>query len=167
MVYHGLQQGFSPTSHAVSIIATDQEEAAWAESQAAAKVLLLFDESSSSKILLEVEFVHLSLLRADIMTTVCRTILSKRVRNGMLEETENLASETEQQTAEIPPVNTDEWYEIEKLLRGKKKGMESRIIVVEWKSSGQMSWVKRQDVFPAALQPSCATKKTRRRHKRN
>jgi hypothetical protein len=97
------------------------------------------------------------------MQTVCRHVLTETTPST------ELSSKLDQ--SQVPPQsssparNEDEWYEIEKVLKRRKHSGKDEFLV-QWKGTDETSWVKRQNLTPAAIQQFYAEHRRRRRHRR-
>jgi hypothetical protein len=97
------------------------------------------------------------------MQTVCRHVLTETVPPPDPNGEPGQQPTTMQQT---PPIsNENEWYEVEKVLERRKRSGRNEFLV-QWKGTEETSWVKRQDLTPAAIRQFYADHKRRRRHKR-
>jgi hypothetical protein len=113
------------------------------------------------------------LLNADVITTVCRKIFNDQVvasdlASDSVEITEkDLVDEpnrTDDTTETVMPNTT--WHAVKRVLkRRKKKGRVQYL--VEWDEDSSQSWVDRSNLSDAALQSFLATRKPKRRTRRN
>jgi O-acetyl-ADP-ribose deacetylase (regulator of RNase III) len=86
--------GKQATRLALPFPLTGEERATtlWPEAQVAAEAAKHFAENNSGSSLKEIEFVNISLLTADILSTVCRTTLIRSAGKGTPEATEPKAA---------------------------------------------------------------------------
>jgi hypothetical protein len=112
------------------------------------------------------EFVHLSLWIADILSTVCRSTLTRSVGEGTPRATEPKQPEpVDKQSVAGPLADPNKWYEIDQVIAHRRYRSKDQYLV-KWKDSNETSWVRREDLSPAALQQFYATRKYRRRKRR-
>jgi hypothetical protein len=148
---------FEQSGSAVSNHAT-----AWLVAQAAADALYSL-KGGEEHTPLEVEFAYDSLLGADVMQTVCRHVLTETAPST--EPSDKLDQPQVPAQSSLPARNEDEWYEIEKVLKRRKHSGKDEFLV-QWKGTDETSWVKRQNLTPAAIQQFYAEHKRRRRNRR-
>jgi O-acetyl-ADP-ribose deacetylase (regulator of RNase III) len=145
----------------------ERATALWPEAQAAAEAAKHFAENVSGSSLQEIEFVNVSLLTADVLSTVCRTTLTRSAGEGTPRATEpEQPGPVDQQSVAGPLADPNKWYEIEKVITHRRYRSKDQYLV-KWKDSNDTSWVRREDLSPAALQQFYATRKRRRRKKKN
>ena len=115
-----------------------------------------------------VEFVCNSLLQADVLTVVCRKLLTSTVTDSTATDTTPIvADQTADSGGGITSVPADTtWYTVRQVLkRRRKKGKWQ--YMVEWDEDGSHSWVDRNDLSDAAVQSFVAKQKHKRRTRRN
>jgi hypothetical protein len=71
----------------------------------------------------------------------------------------------DKQSVAGPLADPNKWYEIEKVITHRRYRSKDQYLV-KWKDSNDTSWVRREDLSPAALQQFYATRKRRRRKKK-
>ena len=131
-----------------SILAESQiQKDAWSIAQTIAEALKSFADNVTDGVLTKIELNCQSILEADIFATVFQQILkdavtSKQPSTDSPENVPQSIKETKQ---------TTEWYEIDCVLKRRKQAGGDRFLV-RWKDSKEESWVKRQDLSPAAIQ---------------
>jgi hypothetical protein len=143
-------------------LAVSNHATAWLVTQAAADALRHLGRGEDQTPL-EVEFAYDSLLGADVMQTVCRNVLTETTPPAA--PSDKLDQQQVQAQPTPPARNKDEWYEIEKVIKRRKYSGKDELLV-QWKRTQETSWVKRQDLTPAAIQQFYAEHKRRRRHRR-
>jgi hypothetical protein len=98
-----------------------------------------FSEYASGSSLQEVEFVNISLFTADILSTVCRTTLTRSAGEGTPGATEpEQPGPIEKQSVAGPLAALNNWYEIEKVLTHRKYRSKDQYLV-KWKDSNETS----------------------------
>jgi O-acetyl-ADP-ribose deacetylase (regulator of RNase III) len=160
--------GEQATCLAVPFPLTGEEQATalWPEAQAAADAIVHLSESTSGNSLQEIEFVNVSLLTADILSTVCRSTLTRSAGEGTPRPTEPKQPEpVDKQSVAGPPADPNKWYEIDQVIAHRRYRSKDQYLV-KWKDSNETSWVRREDLSPAALQQFYATRKHRRRKRK-
>jgi hypothetical protein len=141
------------------VTGNEQAAAVWAETQAGADELAQHGERTSRNSRQEVEFVNVSLLTADILSTVCRTTLVRSAGEENPRPVEAASpGSTERPYAREPAADPNKWYETYRVLAHRKHRSRDQYLV-RWKDSGGTSWVRREDLSPAALQHFYATRK--------
>jgi hypothetical protein len=144
----------------------EQATALWPEAQAAAEAAKHFSENVNGSSLQEIEFVNVSLLTADVLSTVCRTTLTRSAGEGTPRATGPEQPGPVDQPSEAGPLaDPNKWYEIEKVIAHRRYRSKDQYLV-KWKDSNETSWVRREDLSPAALQQFYATRKRRRRKRK-
>ena len=163
----------------LSILTTDQVQLdAWHIAQALAEALRQAPAELSADQHQTIEILCNSVLEADIFTTVFKQILrddsiiSQTAETSTPNDGANRPSQIEAvPTNNIPTADThlpskaQEWYEIDCVLKRRKQAGGDRFLV-KWKDSGEQSWVKRQDLSPAAIQHFYAQHHQRRKRRR-
>jgi hypothetical protein len=161
--------GKQATRLALPFPLTGEERATtlWPEAQAAAEAAKHFAENNNGSSLKEIEFVNISLLTADVLSTVCRTTLIRSAGEGTPKAAEpEQPGIVDQQSVAGPLADPNKWYEIEKVITHRRYRSKDQYLV-KWKDSNDTSWVRREDLSPSALQQFYATRKRRRRKRKN
>jgi transposase InsO family protein len=108
-----------------------------------------------------IEFYCSSILAADVLASVFRTLFIAQ-STTQLHDTPVPDDSTPPPPSHIHPSST--WHEIESVLQRRKQGSRE-LFLVKWKGTDETSWVKRQDLSPAALQQFIITHPRRRRRR--
>jgi hypothetical protein len=137
----------------------------WEKAQAMADAIRQFDKDTQA---FAAPDTHLKSIRlclsnlnldvADVISFVFKDyfrIQEERVNDGVQPSNEVTVDE---------PV-TDEWFEIEGLLKHRKKKGKDEYLV-KWKGTDEQTWQKREDISEPALQHFYATRKTKKRRRR-
>jgi O-acetyl-ADP-ribose deacetylase (regulator of RNase III) len=129
----------------------------WDFAQQMAQAILNFDEIDDQKerSLQRIDIMAESLLAADVLTAVFRNMLVASPVQTKTEDTTQLKS---------TPSSQDQWYEIDAVLKRRKK-KDGDLFLVKWKGSNETSWVPRRDLTDAAI-AQYISEHPRRRHKR-
>lgn len=158
-IYHCLTS--ADYKHAVSIaipavMHKDRCIGPWELAQAMAEATQQFDRDTREKPdthLRSIEISNLILDVADVMSSVFRDYFRasrKQVRN-LDEEAVQLSNE-----AAPDETTTDEWFDIEGLLKHRRKKGEDDYSV-KWKGTEEHTWQRREDITDAALTHFYAT----------
>jgi hypothetical protein len=122
----------------------------WELAQLLANAVARFDTETAivTGSLRNIEFYCASIPAADVLANVFRTLFTAQ-STTQLHDSPVLDDSTPPPPSHIHPSYT--WHEIETVLQRRKQGSRE-LFLVKWKGTDEMSWVKRQDLFPAALQ---------------
>jgi O-acetyl-ADP-ribose deacetylase (regulator of RNase III) len=123
----------------------------WDISQQLADAVNAFDavRDENARSLDTIEFVCMSVLAADVLTTVFNHVISAS------QPSTTSQTQTDENTTQSSPTPTGEqpsgWFEIEAVLKRRRQRHGDEYLV-KWKGSQECSWVSRRDLSPAALQ---------------
>jgi hypothetical protein len=130
----------------------------WDFAQQMAQAILYFDErdDQNERSLQRIDIMTESLLAADVLTAVFRNML---VVSPMQTETEDAIQ------LKSTPSSDDQWYEIDAVLKRRKK-KDGDLFLVKWKGSNETSWVRRRDLSDAAIAQYISDHPPRSRHRK-
>jgi hypothetical protein len=114
----------------------------------------------------EVNFICDTLSPADTLKTVFSSLLKDQGETTVSNRPEDEVVESPGGDLKAPARDPNQWHEVEAVFKRQKRASKD-MFLVRWKGTKETSWVKRQDLSPAALQQFYAEhggKKRRRRH---
>jgi hypothetical protein len=147
-------------------VITEKPYDVWPIAQAAAEAVRTFAAQTDTRHVEEINFNCDTLSTADTLRTVFSSLLKDQSETTSPNRLEDEVVESPGGDLNAPARDPNQWYEIEAVLKRQKRASKD-MFLVRWKGTKETSWVKRQDLSPAALQQFYAEhggRKRRRRH---
>jgi hypothetical protein len=145
---------------------TEKPYDVWPIAQAAAEAVRTFAAQTDTRHVEDINFNCDTLNTADTLRTVFSSLLKDQSETRSPNRPEDEVVESPGGDLNAPARDPNQWYEIEAVLKRQKRASKD-MFLVRWKGTKETSWVKRQDMSPAALQQFYAEhggRKRRRRH---